>query len=123
MFDGSRDAVSRIEPLVRLLAPAADTGWLHCAPPGAGCSALKQKYRDRLAAGLERVRWVHLKGSFELIESRLQARRGHYLPPALLRSQFAVLEEPADAIVADVSPPAEEIAARLAARLTAVQPL
>jgi gluconokinase len=88
-----------------------------------GCSALKQKYRDRLSAGLDDVRWVHLKGSFDLIESRLLDRRGHYMPPALLRSQFAALEEPMDAIVADVSPPAEEIAANLSARLTAAQPL
>jgi gluconokinase len=88
-----------------------------------GCSALKQKYRNRLADGLDCVRWVHLKGSFELIESRLRARRGHYMPPALLRSQFAALEEPADAIVVDVAPPAEQIAASLAARLGPAQPL
>ena len=88
-----------------------------------GCSALKQKYRDRLAADLEDVRWVHLKGSFELIESRLKARRGHYMPAALLRSQFAALEEPIAAIVADISPCAEEIARRLARRFSADQPL
>jgi gluconokinase len=88
-----------------------------------GCSALKQKYRDRLAVNLDSVRWVHLKGSFELIESRLNARRGHYMPPALLRSQFAALEEPGDAIVVDISPPAAQIARALAARFSADQPL
>jgi gluconokinase len=88
-----------------------------------GCSALKQKYRDRLTTGLEDVRWVHLKGSFELIESRLKARRGHYMPATLLRSQFATLEEPGEAVVADISPCPEEIARRLARHFTADQPL
>jgi gluconokinase len=88
-----------------------------------GCSALKQRYRDRLAAELDGVRWVYLKGSFDLIESRLRARRGHYMPSTLLRSQFAALEEPTEAIVADISPAPEEIAQRLAARLRADQPL
>lgn len=88
-----------------------------------GCSALKQKYRDRLAANLDTVRWVHLKGSFELIESRLKARHGHYMPTTLLRSQFAALEEPGEAVVADISPCPEEIARRLAQRFSADQPL
>ena len=88
-----------------------------------GCSALKQKYRDRLAAELDNVRWVHLKGSFELIESRLNSRRDHYMPATLLRSQFAALEEPVEALVEDISPCAEEIARRLARHFSADQPL
>jgi gluconokinase len=87
------------------------------------CSALKQKYRDRLAAGLPAVRWVHLAGTQELIAARLQARRGHYMPPTLLQSQFAALEPPAEALVIDVSPSAQEIAQGLAQTLTAAQPL
>lgn len=67
------------------------------------CSALKQKYRDRLAHGCDDLRWVYLKGSFALIESRLKARKGHYMKAGLLESQFAALEEPADAITVDVS--------------------
>ena len=66
------------------------------------CSALKQKYRDRLAAGCSNLRWVHLKGGFELIESRLKSRKGHYMKAGLLESQFAALEEPVDAITVDV---------------------
>jgi len=57
------------------------------------CSALKQAYRDRLQAGPD-VRFVYLRGSFELIERRLATRPGHYAGPSLLRSQFAALEEP-----------------------------
>ncbi|MCE0497672.1 MAG: gluconokinase [Methylacidiphilales bacterium] len=67
------------------------------------CSALKQKYRDRLVAGLPRARFVYLKGSFELIHSRLVHRSHHFMPASLLESQFADLEEPKDAIVLDIS--------------------
>jgi gluconokinase len=67
------------------------------------CSALKQRYRDRLQQGLGDVRWVHLKGDIALIRSRLQQRKGHYMNPALLQSQFDALEPLSDAIVVDVS--------------------
>ena len=70
-----------------------------------GCSALRQAYRDRLArAG--GVRIVYLKGDRATIEPRLAARAGHYMPPSLLTSQFAALEEPADVIVVDIRLPA-----------------
>jgi gluconokinase len=66
------------------------------------CSALKQRYRERLQQGLQGVRWVHLKGDIELIRSRLQQRKGHYMNPALLQSQFDALESPRDAVIIDV---------------------
>jgi len=75
-----------------------------------GCSALKQAYRERLARGLDRLRWVHLQGSFELILSRLQARKGHYMPATLLQSQFATLEAPADAFTLDIAAAPEVLA-------------
>lgn len=81
------------------------------------CSALKQKYRDRLAAGCSDLRWVHLKGSFELIESRMKARKGHYMKAGLLESQFAALEDPVDAITADISAAPEAIADAVEAAL------
>ncbi|MGP4001463.1 gluconokinase [Streptomyces sp. 8N706] len=56
------------------------------------CSALKRGYRDRLAASAPGVFFLHLDGSPELIAERLRSRRGHFMPPALLRSQFADLE-------------------------------
>jgi gluconokinase len=70
------------------------------------CSALRQAYRDRLARGGP-VRFVYLKGDAAVIEPRLAARTGHFMPPALLASQFATLEEPADAIVVDIARPVE----------------
>lgn len=67
------------------------------------CSALKAAYRERLLEGLPQAKLVYLRGARELIAERLAARRGHYMNPALLDSQFAALEEPAGAIVADVA--------------------
>ena len=78
------------------------------------CSALKQRYRDRLARGIDGIRWVHLQGSFDLIKSRLDARKGHYMSAQLLQSQFAALEPPAPDIELDV---AEEPAALVRAIL------
>jgi gluconokinase len=75
-----------------------------------GCSALRQVYRERLAAGLRDVRWVHLKGSFELIQNRLAARKHRYMPATLLRSQFATLEEPKDALTVDIGAEPEAVA-------------
>jgi gluconokinase len=65
------------------------------------CSALKEAYRDRIRrAG--NVRFVHLKGDYDTIAARLATRSHRYMPPTLLASQFAALEEPADAIAIDV---------------------
>src|SRR5688500_8629029 len=59
------------------------------------CSALKRLYRDIVTNKQSSdVRLVYLKGDFDLIESRLKARQGHFMPPGLLRSQFDALEEP-----------------------------
>lgn len=67
------------------------------------CSALKQAYRERLAQGVERCEFVHLKGTLELIRARLEERRHRYMPASLLQSQFATLEPPARAIEVDVA--------------------
>ncbi|MFH9015361.1 gluconokinase [Streptomyces sp. NPDC017943] len=56
------------------------------------CSALKRRYRDRLASAAPSVFFLHLDGSPELIAARITARRGHFMPPELLRSQVADLE-------------------------------
>lgn len=79
------------------------------------CSALKQSYRDFLRDGDARdtLEFVYLKGSREVIGDRMAARKGHYMPTTLLDSQFAILEEPGDAIVMDVDQAPEEIAAQV----------
>jgi gluconokinase len=58
------------------------------------CSALKRAYRDILVHGRSDVRIIYLKGTQELIASRLTLRKGHFMPPGLLASQFKALELP-----------------------------
>jgi gluconokinase len=59
------------------------------------CSALKARYRDVLREVSHPVLFLHLRGSAELIASRLSQRQGHYMPVELLQSQFNDLEDPA----------------------------
>jgi gluconokinase len=58
------------------------------------CSALKRAYRDILVHGRDDVRIIYLKGTQQLIASRLSLRKGHFMPPGLLASQFKTLEPP-----------------------------
>jgi gluconokinase len=58
------------------------------------CSALKRAYRDRLRAGNDGLRFVHLRGDFDLIWRRMKARLGHYMKANMLHSQFDALEPP-----------------------------
>jgi gluconokinase len=67
------------------------------------CSALKAAYRERLAQGIADFTTVYLHGSAELIRTRMAARSHRYMPAALLDSQLATLEPPADAIAVDVA--------------------
>ena len=66
------------------------------------CSALKESYRQRLAQGIAGFTTVYLHGDADLIRSRMQGRR-HFMPAALLESQFAALEPPRAAIAVDVA--------------------
>ncbi|MEU7155022.1 gluconokinase [Streptomyces chrestomyceticus] len=78
-------------------------------------SALKRAYRDRLRAAAPGVVFLHLTGDRSLIESRMAERKGHFMPTALLDSQFATLE-PLGAdeagVAVDVSGTPQEIAGR-----------
>ena len=74
------------------------------------CSALKEKYRKLLSDGIaKQTNWVHLTGSFETIYNRMNARKDHFMPSDLLRSQFETLEAPLNAIVCNVELSPEEI--------------
>lgn len=84
------------------------------------CSALKAVYRDRLRGAdrdLEDIAFVHLKGSREVIHARMSARKDHYMPPTLLDSQFAILEETPDLITISLEQSPEEIQADILAAL------
>lgn len=83
-------------------------------------SALKRIYRDRLRAAAPGVVFLHLTGDRELIERRMTERKGHFMPTALLDSQFATLEQLGDdeaGVAVDVTGSPEEIAARAVAAL------
>jgi len=73
------------------------------------CSALKKKYRDILAKDVSSLKFIYLRGSFDLIYKRMAKRKEHFMPPELLKSQFEALEEPLDAIVVDITKSKNEI--------------
>src|SRR3972149_2306878 len=77
--------------------------------PVLACSALKDKYRAQLLEGMDGIAIIYLKGSYDLIFSRMSIREGHYMKPEMLRSQFDALEEPKDAVVLDVEMSLEEM--------------
>ena len=85
------------------------------------CSALKRRYRDLVTDNQrDDVRLVYLKGDFALIEARLEARTGHFMPPGLLQSQFDALEEPGvneRAMTVSIEATPEDIAAHVVERL------
>jgi len=87
-----------------------------------GCSALKRRYRDILIGARTDVRLVYLKGSEELIARRMAMRHGHFMPPSLLASQFAALEEPGPderPITVSIEPQPREIVAQILSLLDA----
>ncbi|WP_045859979.1 gluconokinase [Raoultella terrigena] len=87
------------------------------------CSALKKRYRDRLREGSGNLRegsgnlrFLWLTGEYECILQRMQQRKGHFMPEALLRSQFAALEAPDDSerdiLAVDIAPDVASIVAQ-----------
>lgn len=73
------------------------------------CSALKESYREILGRNDPDVKFVYLRGEFDLISRRLKGRKSHFFNAALLRSQFDTLEIPKDALVVDISRTPQEI--------------
>jgi gluconokinase len=80
------------------------------------CSALKGAYRQELSVSGD-VKFVYLKGSYELISRRLRERHGHFATEKILADQFATLEEPADAVTVDVDQSPEEIVREIREKL------
>jgi gluconokinase len=77
------------------------------------CSVLKESYRDALVEDPGCIKLIHLKGSPELIRTRLENRAGHWAGPSLLESQLATLEEPRHALVLDVIASPEALASEI----------
>ena len=85
------------------------------------CSALKPKYRDQLKKGNESLTFIYLKGSFELILSRLKKRDNHYfIGDEMLKSQFNTLVEPNsnEAIIINIDQPIEAVLSDIVVELT-----
>jgi gluconokinase len=90
---------------------------MECSNAVLACSALKKSYRERLARGIHDFRIIYLRGSRELIGSRMAKRTHRYMAPTLLESQFTALEPPTDAISIDVAAPPQECVAAIVGRL------
>jgi gluconokinase len=75
------------------------------------CSALKRKYRQLLAQGIENLTFVYLEGDYDTIFNRMQARDQHYMKADMLRSQFDALEPPgaSEALVLPIDQPVDKI--------------
>jgi gluconokinase len=103
LSDDDRAAwLAALAKLIRKLERAGRSGVI-------ACSALKQSYRETLQQGLNDVKFVYLKGSYSLILARLQARKGHYMRPEMLKSQFEALEEPQQTGIIDIDQTPEAI--------------
>ena len=89
-----------------------------------GCSALRRSYRAFITqTAAAPVVFVHLQGSRAVIEARMRARQGHFMPPALLDSQFATLEPPGvdeNAITVRIDQPLARVVADITAKLKAM---
>lgn len=94
-------------PWLELLSEKIE-GWSKERGAVLACSALKEKYRTILASK-GAVSWVYLKGSKDLIASRMSERAGHFMKPELLDSQFNDLEEPTNSVEVDISRDSEQI--------------
>lgn len=108
------------EPWLRDLAAAVDDWLARDRDVVLACSALTAAYRAILLRDPSRMRLVYLKISPAIAHQRVSARRGHYMPGALVETQFEVLEEPAGregAIVADASQPPDVLVRTVAAAL------
>lgn len=80
------------------------------------CSALQKNYRIYLWE--DRVRFIYLKGDFELFKKRIEGRKGHFFDPDLLSSQFEELEEPQMALPVDAAKTPEQIVREIQDRLS-----
>ena len=117
MANGTPLTDSDRAPWLAALHSLISTSLKENRPGVLACSALKESYRRKLLEGNDGVQIVYLKGSYDLIWSRLSRRKDHYMKPQMLQSQFETLEEPADALTLDVSLPVAELVAEILKRL------
>ena len=101
--DKDRDSwLQRLSDLIQEKLEKGETGVL-------SCSALKEKYRNRLMVDPNKVHFIYLKGSYRLIRERMEKRINHYMPADLLISQFETLEEPDQIFTIEIDQSPEKI--------------
>lgn len=83
------------------------------------CSSLKQAYRDILSNHDEDIRFVYLKGSYDLLKQRLADRKDHFFDSSLLQTQLDTLEEPDvnEAIIIDITHTPKQIVEEIIKKL------
>lgn len=107
-------------PWLRAIAARADELRAQGTSVVVACSALKRAYRDILIGERKDAVLIYLRGSKDVIAARMAARKGHFMPPDLLDSQFATLQEPGPdehPVVADVSQTPDAIIDGITAQL------
>ena len=78
------------------------------------CSSLKEAYRDIMRRELSNeIIWVYLDGTYDEILERMKKRKEHFMPSALLKSQFETMEEPAYALKVHIADPPEVIVEKI----------
>lgn len=98
------------EPWLRTIA-----AWLHAHTAGGGvvsCSALKRSYRDLLRSDAAHAVFLHLHGDRDTLAARVAGRPGHFMPAALIDSQFRTLEPlqaDEEGAALDVSDPVDDL--------------
>ena len=106
LTDGDRQPwLESLRDLIAAAAARGENGVL-------ACSALKHSYRELLRSG-GAVSFVYLQADHAVIEERLRQRRGHFMNPSLVGSQFGTLEAPKDELTVDTTLSPEEIVARV----------
>jgi gluconokinase len=93
----------------RVILPGLESG----EPAILACSALKERYVERLTGNDPRVKVIHLAGDRELIRNRMKRREGHFMNADMLASQMAELQEPKNALVIDIASPPGVIVDRI----------
>jgi gluconokinase len=112
-------------PWLRAIAAEIDRLAAAGARAVVACSALKRAYRDILVHGRDDIRIVFLNGTKDLIAKRLAARKGHFMPPGLLDSQFKTLEPPQPSerpITVSIDAPVDGIVDDIARQLEQIAP-
>ncbi len=106
------DDADRAPWLDRLNTWLRDTAPPGTAPAVLACSALKAAYRERLTHGLDACAFLFLRVDPATLSTRMETRPGHFMPPALLRTQLDTLEPPGpEALTLDATQPVDTVVA------------